>query len=263
MTATFPSTPVPRIGLAACVVGLPEMIPVAKGAGYDLLLVDMEHGRISIDALAGICVTGLAADFPVLARVTGPGSPDLARVLDCGATGVIIPHVDSADQARAIVAACRFAPLGNRAIPGPLAILSFEPVPPAQLIAASEDRVELHAMVESRAGLDAVAEIAAVPGLTALVIGANDLASDLGHTGQLDHPEVRSAFATIAAAARSQGLGFGVMGLPPALIPGHAVANGATLIVATNEINLVVDGARATLGAVRAQLPVSQPAAPA
>ncbi|WP_252737372.1 HpcH/HpaI aldolase/citrate lyase family protein [Citreicella sp. C3M06] len=263
MTASFSSTPVPRIGLAACVVGLPEMIPVAKGAGYDFLLVDMEHGRIAIDALAGICVTGLAADFPVLARVTGPGSPDLARVLDCGATGVIIPHVDSAEQARAIVAACRFAPLGSRAIPGPLAILSFEAVPPAQLIAASEERVELHAMIESRAGLDAVAEIAAVPGLSALVIGANDLASDLGHTGQLDHPDVRAAFATIAAAAHAHGLGFGVMGLPAALIPGHAVANGATLIVATNEINLLVDGARATLGTVRAQLPASQPAAPA
>lgn len=266
MAANSSKAQSPQIGLAACVVGLPEMVPVARAAGFDFLLIDMEHGRIAIDALAAICVTGLQSGYPVLARVTGPSSPDLARVLDCGAAGVIVPHVDTVDQARAIVAACRFAPLGARAIPGPLAILSFQPVPPVELVETCESGVQVHAMIESRAGLDAVQDIAAVPGLTALIIGANDLAADLGHVGDVGHPEVQQAFADIAGAAAAAGIGFGAMGLPPALLHSHGIDLGATTIVATNEINLLVDGARdvATRFAetIRPQDPHLHPAMP-
>jgi 2-keto-3-deoxy-L-rhamnonate aldolase RhmA len=235
--------PQTQIGLAACIVGLPEMVSVARGAGFDFLLLDMEHGRIAIDALTSVCVAGLFAQFPVLARVTGPSSPDIARVLDCGAAGVIVPHVDTADQARAIVKACRFAPVGNRAIPGPLAILDFDVTTPAHLIEASEANVQVHAMIESKHALLQVDEIAQVQGLTGLVIGANDLAADLGHLGDLAHPEVAQAFADIAQAAKSANIGFGVMGLPKELVMSHALNMGATLVVATNEINLLVEAA--------------------
>ena len=252
-TAASPQKAAPRIGLAACIVGLPELVPVSRGAGFDFLLLDMEHGRITIDALTSVCVAGLQSGFPVLARVTGPSSPDLARVLDCGATGVIVPHVDSAQQACAIVAACRFAPLGARAIPGPLAVLNFDIAPPARLIAACEAQVQVHAMIESRAGLAEVHDIAQVPGLTGLMIGANDLAAALGHLGDVAHPEVHQAFAEVAAAAAGAGIGFGVMGLPATLLDSHGLNLGADLIVATNEINLLVEGARATLTGIRAQ----------
>jgi 2-keto-3-deoxy-L-rhamnonate aldolase RhmA len=242
----------PRIGLAACVMGLPEMVPIARGAGFDFLLVDMEHGRITIDALAGICIAGLQSNFPVLARVTGPGSPDLARVLDCGATGVVVPHVDSVDQARAITAACRFAPLGARAIPGPLAIMNFCPSAPAELITTSEAKIEVIAMIESCAGLAAAPEIAGVQGLTSLMIGANDLAAAMGHVGDVGHADVQQAFADIAGAAARANIGFGAMGLPTELLHSHALNLGAGLIVATNEINLLVDGAHDTLAQFRA-----------
>lgn len=241
----------PRIGLAACVIGLPEIVTVARGAGYEFLVVDMEHGRIAIGDLAAICVTGLQSNYSVLARVTGPFSPDLARVLDCGATGVIVPHVDTVEQAQAIVAACRFAPLGARAIPGPLALLSFNPVSPTEVVVTSESSVEIHAMIESRLSLDSVSAIASVSGLTGLIIGANDLAADLGHIGNLAHPDVHSAFVAIAAAASDKGLGFGVMGLPLALLHSHGVGLGANMIVASNEINFLVDGARETYQRVK------------
>lgn len=253
MTPVEAAKTMPRIGLAACVMGLPEMVPVARGAGYDFLLVDMEHGRITVDALSGICVAGLQSDFPVMARVTGPGSPDLARVLDCGARGVVVPHIDTVDQARTIASACRFPPLGARAIPGPVALMNFSPAPPADLIAASEAQVEVIAMIESNEGLASARDIAAVPGLTGLVIGANDLAAALGHVGDVAHPAVHQAFADIAGAAADAGIGFGAMGLPAELLKSHALNLDATLIVATNEINLLVDGAHDTLARFKAQ----------
>lgn len=246
-----PQSTSPKVGLAACIVGLPEMVPVTRGAGFDFLLLDMEHGRITIDALTSVCIAGLQSGFPVLARVTGPSSPDLARVLDCGATGVVVPHVDSVEQTRSIVAACRFAPLGARAIPGPLAVLNFEPTPPARLIDACEAQVQVHAMIESCAGLAAAREIAQVPGVTGLIIGANDLAASLGHTGNVPHPEVQAAFVEIATAAADAGIGFGVMGLPATLLNSYGLDLGANFIVVTNEINLLVDGARASVKDVR------------
>lgn len=252
MTQIAANRPDTRIGLAVCLFGLPEIVTVVRGAGYDLVVIDMEHGRIGIGALTSICVTALQTGFPVLARVTGPRSPDLARVLDCGATGILVPHVDSVAQAQAVVATCRFAPLGQRAIPGPLALTGFRSVPPRELIEMAERDVQILAMIESLDGLDAVEEIAAVPGIDALVIGANDLAAALGHTGDLPHSDVARAIARVADACHAAGKAFGVMGLPPSLLPAYAIDQGANLIVATNEINLLVDGAHDMLARVRA-----------
>jgi 2-keto-3-deoxy-L-rhamnonate aldolase RhmA len=100
-------------------------------------------------------------------------------------------------------------------------------------------------MVESAAGLSEAEAIAAVPGIDAVMIGANDLATDLGRPGALEHPDVQAAFARIARATRSAGKVFGVIGLPEALLDSHGVSLGARLILAANDINLLLDGASA------------------
>ena len=231
------------IGLAVCVVGTVEMVSIASRTGYDFLVVDMEHGRIGLDQMTDICVAGLLAKMPVYARVTGPSSADIARVLDCGAVGVIVPHVDTLEEARAIVRKTRFLPTGERALPGPLAINGFEPVPVARLVETAEASTKVIAMIESRSGLEAAGDIAALDGIDGLMIGSNDLAAALGHPGDIGHPDVRSAFEQIGRAAGSSGKTFGTMGLPPEMLRGHALDFGARMIVATNEINLLFDGA--------------------
>lgn len=242
-------TPARRIGLALCLLGRAEVVILARGAGFDLVIVDMEHGPLGLAALGQVAAAGLAAGFPVWGRVGGPGSGDLARVLDCGAAGLIVPHVDSEADARRIVRACRFAPLGARSIPGPIPGLGYAVLPARDLCAAAGRCATIAAMIESAKGLDAVETIAAVEGLDMLVIGTNDLADDLGLRGQPDHPEVRTAFRRIAQAAADHGKGFGVMGLPPQLIETHA--QDAGLIVATNDTNLLVEGGGALVAALR------------
>ncbi|WP_245943165.1 HpcH/HpaI aldolase family protein [Rhodovulum viride] len=240
----------PEIGLAFCLLGRAEAILLARGAGFDFAVMDMEHGPIGLADLGQAAAAGLAAGFPVYARVTGPGSPDLARTLDCGAAGVIVPHVDSADQARAVVRACRFAPVGRRALPGPLPVAAYVPLPAADLVARA-GQGQVIAMIESAEALAAVEEIAAVPGLDALIIGTNDLADGIGLRGQIGHPDMLAAFQRIAAAAKAHGLGFGVMGLPPGLVQSHALALGAQMLVATNETNLIVEGGASVLAGLR------------
>ncbi|NVK35843.1 MAG: aldolase [Rhodobacteraceae bacterium] len=212
-------------------------------AGYDFLLVDMEHGRIGIAEMTDICVAGLLAGLPVYARLTGPNSPDLSRALDCGASGVVVPHVDTLEQAQSIVKRTRFMPLGERSLPGPLAICGFEPVKVPTLIDKSERTTRVIAMIESQSGLDAASEIAALEGIDGIMIGSNDLAAAVGHLGDVGHPNVKQAFADIGKAAQRHGKTFGVMGLPADLIEDQALAFGARMIVATNEINLLSEGA--------------------
>ncbi|WP_419897823.1 HpcH/HpaI aldolase family protein [Roseomonas sp. USHLN139] len=243
--------PRPLLGLAACVLREPEIVAITRSAGLDWLLVDTEHAAFDLAAIARITLAARLAGLPCLVRATGPRQPDLARLLDIGAEGLVIPHVDSAAEARDIVARCRFAPIGGRSVPGPLAGFGFANPPVTAMMAAAEAETTLVAMIESANGLAEAAAIAATPGIDAVMVGANDLANDLGHPGLLDHPAVRDAFQAIAAATHAAGKVFGVIGLPPALLPSHAVALGARLVVGTNDINLLVDGARELAGKLK------------
>jgi len=245
----------PMIGLAACVLRSVEILVLAQRCAFDWLLVDMEHTPITIGEAGSLATAGQAAGFPVIVRVGGPDHPDLARVLDCGAEGVLVPHVDSAAQARRIVALCRFAPAGQRSLPSPLARFGFQ-MPPAEEMMRATDRATLIiAMIESAAGLAEVEQIAAVPGLDALMVGANDLAAGMGYPGKLDHSSVHAAFRHIATAASRHGLAFGVIGVPEALLGPLAHDLGARLIVATNDVNLLLDAGAAMVCRLRGTLP--------
>ncbi|WP_246107447.1 HpcH/HpaI aldolase family protein [Puniceibacterium confluentis] len=238
-------------GLAFCLLGRAEAVLLARGAGFDFVVIDMEHGPLGLGDLGQTAAAGIAAGIPVWGRVTGPGSGDVARVLDCGATAVVVPHVDSVADATRIARACRFSPRGARALPGPLPGLDYALIPAADLCARTEVGTQVIAMIESAEGLAEVEGIAATDGIDMLMIGSNDLADGLGLRGQLDHPRVLAAFVTIAEAARRNGCGFGVMGLPAHLLQSHALALGATAIVATNETNLIVEGGAALLARLR------------
>ncbi|MBN9673922.1 aldolase [Labrenzia aggregata] len=224
---------------------------MARGAGFSFVVVDMEHGPLGISELGQMAAAGLASRFPVYGRVTGPGSPDVARVLDCGATGVIVPHVDSVEDARRVVRACRFQPTGARALPGPLPAFEYHALRAEELCDRSETSTQVIAMIESAAGLDAVEEIAATPGIDGLMIGSNDLADGIGLRGQLHHPDFLSACARISTAALANGCTYGIMGLPRDLVRSHALDLGATLVVATNETNLVAEGGALLLDGLR------------
>lgn len=240
-----------QLGLAACVFRSVEILAVARTCGFDFLLADMEHGAMSLGEVATLCVAGIEAGYPVFVRAPGPVSELLSRIVDCGAAGLVVPHLDSAAQAREIVEKVRFAPLGARSIPSPVAITGFRPVPPCELIAHSEPALSVLVMIESAEALGAVEDIAGVAGIDGLIIGTNDLAQSLGLIGQLDHADMRAAFARVANAAINAGRRFGVMGLPEALLDSHARALDADWIVAANEINLLVEAGDACVARLR------------
>ncbi|MBC9210107.1 aldolase [Roseomonas aerophila] len=242
-------------GLAACLLRTVELVPLTRVCGFDFLLVDTEHTPLAIADAATLCVAAQGAGLPALVRVGGPEHPDLARVLDVGADGVVVAHVDSAAQAARIVRACRFAPHGARSLPSPLARFGFRMPPAGEMARAEEATTLVVPMIESAAGLAEAEAIAATPGIDALLVGTNDLAASLGHFGAPDHPEVLEAFTRIAAAAQAHGKAFGVIGLPQALLPTHAISLDARFVVVANDVNLLLDAGTAALGQIRAEWP--------
>jgi 2-keto-3-deoxy-L-rhamnonate aldolase RhmA len=188
-----------------------EIARIARTAGFDTLYVDMEHSSFSLETTSQICIAALEVGITPLVRV--PGLNEVSRVLDAGALGVIAPHVQSADEARAYVKAAKFPPLGERSAAGPLPHLQYRSFLPAQADAALNDATTIIVQFESEQALAQADEIAAVDGVDLVMIGSNDLLADWGLTGQYEHPRLREAYAKTIAACRNHGKHVGVGGL--------------------------------------------------
>jgi 4-hydroxy-2-oxoheptanedioate aldolase len=193
----------------------PEVAEIAGLAGYDCVLLDMEHGPITAEALAGLVRACRTAGAVPLARVVNDHPKTILRALDVGCLGVMVPQVEAPEQARAAVAATKYAPAGVRSLAGGTAAASWGRVPIADHVAGSNAAVMNLLQIETRRGFEAVEAIAAVPGVDVLFIGPSDLSQGLGHPGAVGHPEVQQAIRRIIAAGRGAGVAVGILALTP------------------------------------------------
>ncbi len=177
-------------------------------------------------------------------RVPSTDAAFIARVLDSGAFGIIAPHLESAEDARSIVRAVKYPPVGNRSLAGLLPQLHFRPLSAAETSQQLNEATMIIAMIESPAGLVAVEDIAAVDGVDILLVGTNDLCSALGVPGQVDHPLIRGAYQRCLEACRANRkvLGVGGLGSRPDLIK-EFVALGARYVSTGNDLSFLVGAA--------------------
>ena len=232
-----------------------EIARLAMAAGFDSLYVDLEHNSLSLDTTSQICVTALEVGITPLVRVPANTPEYIARVLDGGAMGIIAPHVETADEARAVVACARYAPLGSRSFGGLMPHLGYRAMKPADSTAALNDATTVVLMMETRAALENVEALAAVDGVDMLMIGTNDLCAELGITGQYDHPLVRDAYARTIAACRAHGkhAGVGGLGSRPDLAA-EFVRQGARYVSTGADLGFLLEAATRQAGAVHAIL---------
>lgn len=190
-----------------------EIAPIAASAGFDTLYVDLEHNTLSIDTCCQICIAAQQTGVTPLVRVPANTPEYICRVLDGGAMGVILPHVRSAAEARAMVELVKFPPLGHRSAGGALSHYQYRSFPMKETYDAMNDATSLVVMMETKDALENVEEIIAVDGVDMLLIGSNDLCGELGITGQYDHPLLKQAFERTIAAANKVGKHVGIGGL--------------------------------------------------
>jgi len=213
-----------------------EIVRMAKSAGFDTLYIDLEHSSFSIETTSQLCVMALEAGIPAFVRVPANTPEYISRVLDGGALGVIAPGVTSAAEARAVVAAAKYPPLGSRGLSGALPQLEFRRFPASESLPAMNAATMVIVQFESAASLAAMEEIVAVEGVDMVMIGTNDLMADLGIPGEFDHPKVEDAYARTLAACRKRGkhVGVGGFGSRPDLIEKYVKLGGRYVSTGTD-----------------------------
>lgn len=181
--------------------------------GFNWILVDMEHGAMDLET-AGDMLAAIDRGGPTpLARVQWNDQSAIKRVLDAGALGVMIPMVNTAEEARRAVSYCRYAPAGVRGLGAGRA--SLFGVRLVEYMGVANDQVLVLVQAEHKDAVANIDEILTVPGIDVIFIGPYDLACSMGHSDQPAHPEVEAAIATVLAAAQRAGVVPGIFCMDP------------------------------------------------
>ena len=228
----------------------------ARTCGFDGLFFDLQHGVIPENEVSQMAVAAMSMGVTPLVRVPEKDYAAALRMLDNGALGIIMPEVTTVEDARNSVAACKYPPLGNRGAFGGWAHFGYRGVPAADARKAINDATLLILMIESKAALENIEAIAGVPGVDVIHIGTNDLSTDLGHPGEMTHPDVMGAIERVVKACKANGKFAGVGGLyggeGAAKALGSVVKLGARFITSASEWNLMMAAGVERVKALRA-----------
>lgn len=206
-------------------------------AGFDWVLIDMQHGCMGYEtAVEMIRAIDLGSSAPVV-RVPANDSAKIGRMLDAGAMGIVVPMINSAAEARAVVDACRYPPLGQRSL-GPFRVQVRDG---GKYVPEANERIAVIPMIETLSALEAVEEIAAVSGVDALFVGPFDLSFALGlRPGDNDGEETfDAAMERINKAARASGIATAVLSNPQ-LAPVRAEQGFQMISVAMDNVALAM-----------------------
>ena len=219
-----------------------HVVEVLALAPLDVVCLDQEHapfGHVELDACVAVA---RALGLPTLVRVPGGAAEHVGRALDLGATGVLVPHVDSAEEARAVVAAARFAPHGTRGYAGSHRAANYATRSIETNLAAAAREVTVVVQIESPEAVAAVDAIATVEGVDALFIGPVDLAVSMGARSPED-PAVVEAIGAVIDSGRRAGVPVGAFAASPRAMQDLA-ARGVTLLLAGSDHSAMLDGMR-------------------
>ncbi len=173
-------------------------------ASLDFVYIDGEHGCFDARDIEAACIAAESRGLTAIARVPDRTPGTITRFLDRGIRGIVVPHIETVAQARDAVAAVFYAPLGERSFGGGRPAFLSAPDKPA-FMQQCNATMSLCLMIESRAGIEAAAALAAVDGVDYLSFGMMDLAQSLGHSGNPGHAEVKQAVERASAAIRGAG----------------------------------------------------------
>jgi 2-keto-3-deoxy-L-rhamnonate aldolase RhmA len=217
-------------------------------AGFDWLLVDLEHGGGDESLLLGQLLGASSAGVHALARVESDVRGRTARALDLGVEGVMCPQVNSAEQAEAWASALHYGPAGNRGIALFHRGARYGTDPDA--IEHARERTLGIAQIESPEAVEAVEEIAALDGIDVLFVGPSDLSYSMGRFRQFDDPGFRSAVERVLEAAATAGKAAGIFCAAVDEVPA-AVSDGFRMIAIGSDGGYMMAAARQTLAAAR------------
>jgi 2-keto-3-deoxy-L-rhamnonate aldolase RhmA len=219
-------------------------VPIlANATGHDWIFIDTEHGAFTIQETTQLCIAALPTGVTPIVRVCAGAIDEATRALDNGALGIVVPHVDTAADAKRIAAAFHYPPMGHRSWGGPPAIYGFRAPSNAEAQAAINDQILTVVMLESPEAVRNADAIAAVEGVDVLFIGTSDLTAELGISGQMGHAKVVEAYQTVGEACRKHGKTLGMGGVYDEENASRYVAMGARFVLTGADHTYIMSGA--------------------
>ena len=234
---------------------LGTMVTLASGAsaevlstlGFDWLFVDGEHGPLEARELTEI-LQAVGDKTPCIVRVPEAAEVPIKRALDLGAHGIIVPQVNTAEQAADVVRFARYAPEGSRGVG--LARAHGYGLKFREYLSAANREIAVIVQAEHARAVDNIDAIVRVPGIDAVLLGPYDLSASLGKLGKIDDPAVVAAIDRVTEACKAAGMPLGYFGVTAAAVRPY-VARGYTLIVAGVDTLYLANGANALLAELR------------
>ncbi|KAL9949380.1 hypothetical protein D7B24_006868 [Verticillium nonalfalfae] len=225
-----------------------EIVQIAKSAGYDSLFIDLEHTTLTMRDAGQLCIAANSAGITPFVRVPHEcGRGFMQRVLDAGAMGIIVPHIHGVEDARRVIDVAKYPPVGHRSISAGFPQFEYAPLP-AHIIQSEMNATGsvVFIMIETADALEAVEDIAALPGCDVLLVGSNDLACEIGTLPDWDHKDFIGALRRVGAAAKAHGKMMGIAGLyhRPDILTQVINEFGARWIVGAQDVGLLTAGGR-------------------
>ena len=216
--------------------GLPAMI---KNAGLDFLIMDLEHGAFDYSGIRVVADGAKAAQLKAIMRLPDNGRREITRLCDMGAGGFLLPMTESAADIERVVRFAKYMPEGARGISTMRAHTNYNPGNLADYMKLANESIEIYAQIETRAGLDNLAEILKVKNLTGVILGPNDLSADLNCIG--DRAPVMRAMEILSGACIKAGKPAGIITSDAILIQKAQSLNFGFLCV-SSELGILSKG---------------------
>ena len=224
---------------------------LAAGAGAEFVVFDQEHTGWSVETIRMLVATSGATDMVPMVRVPTTQYHLIARVLDVGARGIMVPMVESVEQARSIVQSAKYPPVGRRGAAFGVAHDDYAGGDVGEKIRSANAEILLIAQIETVSGVECVEQMAAVDGIDVLWIGHFDLTNSMGIPAQFDHPRYLEAVRRVVAACQAQGKAAGIMAGSVADARA-ALEQGFRIVAYSGDLWIYQQGLRDGLAAIRA-----------
>jgi 2-dehydro-3-deoxyglucarate aldolase len=225
----------------------PELAEMISSCGYDWLFMDGEHGSLSTLDWQRM-LQAVAGRSAAIIRVATNSEREIKKILDIGADGIIAPQVNTADEARHVVACCKYPPQGIRGVG--LARAQGYGRSFADYMETANDSIAVIVQAEHIDAVNNIDQIVEVDGIDAVFIGPYDLSASMGLMGQVDHPQVVEAIDRVGRACQQRDISLGYFGTTAESVQGY-VRKGYHLICAGTDAGFVSAGAEQTLKKLR------------
>lgn len=224
-------------------------VEALAGIGFDFLFFDLEHGAFSIEQLHHMVALLRGSGAVAIARVAGDDPWQLKRVLDTGVKGIIIPFVNTGEDARNAVTRSKYPPVGIRGLGCMLAAARWG-ITSQEYVAVANEEILVIVQVETAQSVENIGEIASTPGVDVVFVGPGDLSADLGVPFDTGHSLVTQSIESVAAAALAQNVSLGTVSKTAGEIRTR-IQQGFTMLVVTGDLSGLNNSAREALRMTR------------